>query len=530
MDINIIHLLPYAMPPLVGAFIGYVTNDIAIRMLFRPLKPWRILGVRIPLTPGVLPAKRHEFAAKIGKMVGSHLLTSEDVGKALNKENFRRELQGAVNGKLNDLLDRDLGTVESLFPADFQGWVRDMVDQLRRNGIQELFHYMESAACEKEVRRFLKQKGDELLARDLHSFLAPDQYDALRVHVRKGIRDFLRSEEVGSTLAAFIDRKIVEIFDSGVTLRGLIPASLAEMMTVRLEQEIAAVLEGLLQDPTFRAHLKQKMEGAFKAAIGSIQGVSGFFAKLVDPNWLLSLFPEFLEKVEQEITLWLRDEMTRQHIAQALRQSIDLFLDRTLASCVETVPYKRAAALRRLVRKKAVKFVRSPQIVELLISTLELNVERFRERSLRSVLAETLSEKGLEQVREAAADEVLASLRSPAAREALERTVTGNIDELLFRRPIGQLSSLIPANARDELAGMIYQQLAELLVSELPPLVDTLNVQRIVEEKVNSLDIVKMEGLLLDIMEEHFMYINLFGALLGFLIGILNVIVPGFGG
>lgn len=530
MTMDISHLLPYALPPLVGAFIGYVTNDIAIRMLFRPLKPWRLLGVRIPLTPGVLPAKRAEFAARIGRMVGSHLLTSEDVGRALEKEAFRRELKGAVTEKLDHLLDQKLGTVESLFPADFQGWVRDMVDQLRRNGIRELFLYLESPACEKEVRRFLRQKGDELLARDLHSFIPPDQYDALRVHVRKGIRDLLRSEQVGSTLAAFIDRKVEELFGADVTLRELVPASLAETLKSRSEQEIAAVLEGLLQDPDFMALVKDKMHGAFKGALGSLEGVSGFLAKLVDPDWLLSLFPEFQEKIEQEITIWLRDEATRRHIAQAVTRSIDLFLDQPLAGLLETIPYRRAAALRRLARKKALRLARAPQTVELLLSVIEINVERLRERTLDSVLTETLSGKGLAEVREAVADEVLVTLRSPAAREAFDRTLTEKTDEWLFRRPIGRLSTLIPATAKDELTGMIYQQLAELLVKEVPPLIETLNVQLIVEEKVNSLDILKMERLLLDIMEEHFMYINLFGALLGFLIGTLNVVVSGFAG
>ncbi len=530
MTMNIDQLLPYVRQSLVGAFIGYVTTDIAIRLLFRPLKPWLILGIRVPLTPGVLPAKRHEFAAKIGRMVGGHLLTPEDVGRALEKENFRRELQGAVNEKLNGLLSRDLGTVESLFPADFQGWVRDMVDRLRRYGVEELFRYLDGPACDQEVRGFLKQKGDELLSRDMQSFLAPDQYEALRIHVKKGIRDFLRSAEVGSTLTVFIDKKIAEIFDSEIPLRELVPASLVEMLKTQVEQEITSVLEGLLQDPEFRAFLDQKMREAFKAAIGSLQGVSGFFVKLIDPNWLISLFPEFLEKIEQEIALWLRDETTRKRIALALAQSMDLFLDRTLASCLEKIPYRRAAALRRLARKEALKALRSPQIVNLLSSVVEINVERVRERTLGSVLAETLSEKGVERVREAVADEVLATLRSPGVREIVERTVTDKIDEWLFKRPIGQLSLLIPAVARDELAEMIYQQLAELLVTELPPLVDTLNVQQIVEEKVNSLDILQMEGLLLDIMKESFLFLNLFGAFLGFLIGILNVIVPSFGG
>ena len=39
-------IVPYLLPPALGAFIGYVTNYIAIRMLFRPLRPWRVPSLR----------------------------------------------------------------------------------------------------------------------------------------------------------------------------------------------------------------------------------------------------------------------------------------------------------------------------------------------------------------------------------------------------------------------------------------------------------------------------------------------------
>ena len=67
----------------------------------------------------------------------------------------------------------------------------------------------------------------------------------------------------------------------------------------------------------------------------------------------------------------------------------------------------------------------------------------------------------------------------------------------------------------------------ELLKKEAPRLVETLNVQRMVEEKVNSLDLLQVEGLLMGIMQEQFKYINLFGALLGALIGLLNLLLLG---
>ncbi|MCI5188827.1 MAG: DUF445 family protein, partial [Candidatus Electrothrix sp. AS4_5] len=50
-------------------------------------------------------------------------------------------------------------------------------------------------------------------------------------------------------------------------------------------------------------------------------------------------------------------------------------------------------------------------------------------------------------------------------------------------------------------------------------------IKELVTEKVDSLDLMRLEGLLLSIMEEQFKYINLFGALLGFMIGLLNILI-----
>ena len=66
---------------------------------------------------------------------------------------------------------------------------------------------------------------------------------------------------------------------------------------------------------------------------------------------------------------------------------------------------------------------------------------------------------------------------------------------------------------------------SEMLATEVPGLFASLNIQNIVTEKVDSLDLLRLERLLLSIMEEQFKYINLFGALLGFLIGSLNVLL-----
>jgi hypothetical protein len=61
--------------------------------------------------------------------------------------------------------------------------------------------------------------------------------------------------------------------------------------------------------------------------------------------------------------------------------------------------------------------------------------------------------------------------------------------------------------------------------------VASLNIKQIVKEKVDSFDLMRLERLLLSIMEEQFNYISLFSAILVFWIGCLNVLfLPSFEG
>ncbi len=521
------HLLPYLLPPLLGAFIGYVTNYIAIRMLFRPLRPWRLLGVRIPLTPGIIPSKRGELAQKMGLMVGSHLLTSEDVGRALAKEGFRRELKGAVGEKLANFVDRELGTVESLVPVEFKSRFRDLADLLRWKALKAVFDYLESAEFEDRLREFLDRKGDELLSRDLESFLTPERYDGLRRHLDGKLSGFLHSKGVGRAVAGFVDGKTEQWLQSDRTIRELLPADLVAVILTQLEKEIPPLLEkfgGMLYDPEFRQRLVKKGKEAIEGFLDSLGGLSGLLAGFINLDKLYERIPEFLDKAGDEIARWLREEKTQEQVAVMLRERIDALLDRSLSDYLEKVPYEKVAGVRRFVRGKAVEAVQSRRAAESLLALTERGIDRLKDRSFGSLLDRALPEGGLGRGRSLLAERLLTLLRAPEARKALEAVLAEKLDQWLFQRPLGKLSARIPADVREELEEGLYGQLAELLKKEVPPLVETLNVSRIVEEKVNSLDLLQVEGLLMGIMKEQFKYINLFGALLGFFIGLINLL------
>ncbi len=522
--------LPYLLPPLLGAFIGYVTNYIAIRMLFRPLRPWHLLGVRVPLTPGIIPAKRGELAARMGEMVGSHLLTSDDVGQALGKSSFRRELKGAVAEKLGRFLDRDLGPLEMLVPADFRPRFRDLVDLLRWKVVKNVFDYLEGEAFEGRLRDFLRRRGDELLARDLESFFTPERYQALTEHLDERLSGFLGSEGVGQAVARFVDERTEQWIASERSLREMLPADLLEVLLGQLEKEIPPLLErfgGMLYDPDVRARLVKKGKEGIEGFLDSLGGLSGLLAGFINLDKVYAKIPEFLDRAGDEIARWLKEERTQAQVAAMLRERLDGLLDRPLGSYLEKVPYEKVAGVRRFVRQRAVETVASRRTAEAALGVLQAGIDRIKDRSFGSLLQRALPAGGVDRGREILADRLMALLRSPGAREALEGVLAEKLEHWLFRKPLGKLSARIPADLREELEEGLYGQLEEVLKKEVPPLVETLNVQRIVEEKVNSLDLLTVEGLLMGIMREQFKYINLFGALLGLLIGLINLFALG---
>jgi uncharacterized membrane protein YheB (UPF0754 family) len=524
--------LPYLIPPLLGAFIGYVTNHIAIRMLFRPLKPWRIFGVRLPLTPGIIPSKRGELALRMGEMVGSHLLTAEDVGRALEREGFRRELQGAVTEKLGRFLDRELGTLESLIPGELRGRFRELVRVLQEGLVKAIFAYLESPEFEERLRAYLRRSADGWLARDLESFLDPPRYAALRAHLERRIGEALRSQGLERAVAAFVDGKTEAWIGSEQSLRELLPADLLELLLSQLEKEVPPLLEkfgGMLYDPDFRARLAARGKQGIESFLDSLGGLSGLLAGFINMEKVYGRIPEFLDQAGEEIARWLKEEKTQSQVAALLRERLDALLDRPLRSYLEKVPYEKVAGVRRFVRHKTVELVQSRRAAETALALAERGVERIKDRSFAALLDQILPEGGLEQARELLAERLLAALRSPGARQALAAVLAEQSESWIFRRPLGRLSARLPADVRLELETGLFGQLAEMLKKEVPPLVDTLNVQRMVAAKVDSLDLLQVEGLLMGIMQEQFKYINLFGALLGFLIGLANLLLLSLG-
>lgn len=96
----------FAAPPIVGGIIGYFTNDIAIRMLFRPYRAYYFGGRRIPFTPGLIPRNQERLAKRISDTIMGSLLTPEELQKLARRLLQTERVQSALLWLLKLALDQ----------------------------------------------------------------------------------------------------------------------------------------------------------------------------------------------------------------------------------------------------------------------------------------------------------------------------------------------------------------------------------------------------------------------------------------
>ena len=104
--------------PFISAFIGWVTNWVAIKMLFHPRQPKKILGFTFQ---GIFPKRQQQFAEKLGKLVSAELLSFDDIeSKISNPENLKK-IMPLIEDHVDDFLKTRLSQempVISMFIGD----------------------------------------------------------------------------------------------------------------------------------------------------------------------------------------------------------------------------------------------------------------------------------------------------------------------------------------------------------------------------------------------------------------------------
>jgi len=190
MELNLLTIITI---PLIGGLIGYLTNKLAVKMIFRPIRPVNILGLQFQ---GLIGKRQADLAASIGSVVGDHLLRHEDVARSFAKV----DLQGLLESVLDQTLAERIEQLRGL-PL-IGGFLTDeRITELRKSMVEGFLGHREAllAKLEEAVEAGL---DIESVVRDKVAAFPVEQLESLVLKIAS--RELRAIEILGGALGLII--------------------------------------------------------------------------------------------------------------------------------------------------------------------------------------------------------------------------------------------------------------------------------------------------------------------------------------
>lgn len=197
--------------PLVGAAIGYFTNYIAVKMLFRPLYPVKIGGFTLPFTPGIIPKRKSDMAAAVGKAVGGSLLTASDMEAMLLSKDMEERITREICTLIYNTENEEERTIKNMLKPRMGS--RDYI--VGRELLEEKFCSKIMGELDKlQLGKLAAQESKEIIREKtrgslLEMMISDDLINSVTEPIGEYVESYIR-ENGHDMLLPIIERQVAE--------------------------------------------------------------------------------------------------------------------------------------------------------------------------------------------------------------------------------------------------------------------------------------------------------------------------------
>lgn len=231
------------IPLLVGAVIGFITNDIAIKMLFHPRKALYIGTWRVPFTPGLIPKQKDRVARSIGTVISTQLLNSEVVLDTLTSDSMVAKVRGRLEGLVEENRYNEATVEEVLLLFSKQEVVEHIIVTLKSDAADLIYRKLAGMEFGEQMSKVLLGKMKDKMNTPLFSLIA-------------GIIDDEAIGSMAKSLGELIDRVVED--NSEDIIRNLMDVEIDKIKNARICELIEEYQEKIpkLIDFTIAAYKK----------------------------------------------------------------------------------------------------------------------------------------------------------------------------------------------------------------------------------------------------------------------------------
>lgn len=498
--------MKYIIGSMVGAVIGYLTNWLAIKMLFRPHKELRIGSFKIPFTPGLIPKEKERISKSVGETVGDHLLTKETILEALCNENINEGISNYVGEKFKELQISDI-TIEDKAKELLNENYNKIYYGIRDSLSKSLLENVRSTQFKKGICEAITIEIKNKLQSNPRELLNNNTYNTAKGNLVAKSKGYIDSDELKRSIEKILNDKMKDLDNCDKSLNDIIPKGLTSNLriyTYNKRYDISSYIKTGIKS--------EKAEAKIKDIITEVlSGMSPMIAMFIKSD---SIYEKIVNGAEE----LLSQEQNITDIVMVINDIVDKILETKLSEIVNNTSKEGKDSAVETISNFFIEQLKESDIVENLLNKLE---EKF-------CSMETL-------------EEVLKNMDF-SYDEVINNIIIKIVDNTVYKEEfVGKiktiieygLNSVVKKSSRSLLIntnGETVNKLSKVLIdlykkfidNKAPQLIERFNIARIIEDKINSFDVMFVEKLILDIASKELKAITWLGALLGGIMGLLS--------
>ncbi len=503
---------------------GYVGAWLAVRMLFRPRQPFKVLGLTL-FPQGMIPRHRDRLANAIGKAVGEELVSQETImEELLGKDFLKKKIRGVVESYTNELVSRDYPSLIDALPTNLRAPVLDAITSLQFKIAAHIEGVLKSEESLETIRGFVTRRVDELLGQRVSEVIDDASFQKIVGFLDDRIEAAVNSPALEEKVREFITKRVDDLANTETPLGTLFTTDAVDLLKEKANEQIEPVVHRLTE--LAAAEKTRNQIGALiKHEVHEYYEGLPFFKKIfVSRENLIGEVDDLVnESLPKRIEETLKGDFFADEARNFINSSIDDALARPLPELIGTVAPEQLARLKAQITKSVLSVLRGEEMRASISGYLSNTLEKLRPHSIDAIM-QTLHPESEEKLKTMLSKGLLSVISRDETSQIINSVLNKQVEKLLSA-PIGRLSDNISEEKLKAASESLSDTIIAAIKEKLPEAIKEFNVGSVVREKINNYPVEKLESLVMSVAKEHLRTIELFGALFGFIIGVVQALL-----
>ena len=488
----------YIIGALIGAVIGYITNWLAIKMLFRPREAKYIFGMKLPFTPGLIPKEKSRIANKVGETVGTHLLNSDSLSKALKDDKIKSKFNEVAKEKINQVINSNSTLEESLkntLGENYYALKGNMINNIAKTILESI----QEEEFKNKVKFYIVDSIKERLNKNpekIIDFINSNKF-------REVIINTLEEEKTRDIIGKALLKEVKTLEKEDLTIEEVIPENIKPYIEEYVKSQkdtLVDIIKNLLRDD----EVSHKIKSAINDNIPSI--VSMFLSGDVIYGKLVSLVDKSLS-----------EEENKEYICDAALAFVHESMKKKVSDVINNVGEEKLEVISDALGDKISKKLNTEENIDSIISKLNCKISSFNSyeeiikvlfNDYENILIDNIDS----MISQIVNNNQLSGEISKIIEKVFDKFLQNSLNDICYNKQ----------NLENSIMSILDNLYNDFVENKSAKVLEIVDISSIVEEQINAFEVDYAEEIIIGIANKELKAITWLGALLGGILGILS--------